>query len=279
MQILKTDNFAEFQTKHIEIDIVKTFNCGQCFRWEKAEDGYFEGVAFSKYIRVKKEDDKLIFQNVSERDYKEIWHNYFDLDNDYERIQKSFGFDEIILKAANFSKGIHILKQEAFETVISFIISANNNIPRIKKIIELLCRNFGKEIKYKNNTFYAFPKAQDLAILTLKDLDIIRAGFRSKYILDAAIKIFNNEVDLLNISFLPYEEAKNELLKIKGVGDKVADCILLFSFSRYNAFPKDVWIKRIMNNCYGDCECTRFGDYAGIAQQYLYYYGRENKII
>ncbi len=277
MQILKNDNFADFQTANLGIDLFKTFNCGQCFRWEKVQDGYFEGVAFNKFIRVKQEKNILLFENILKKDFQEIWQNYFDLENNYDKIIDSFNCDEILKKVINFSKGIHILKQDIFEVIVSFIISANNNIARIKKIINLLCQNFGEKINYKNNVYYSFPTAKILSELCLKDLDVIRGGFRSKYILDAAKKVYNGDVDLEKITILSNEEAIKELMKIKGVGEKVAHCILLFGLNRYDAFPKDVWIKRIMNNCYGDCECSRFGEYAGVAQQYLYFYAK-NKI-
>lgn len=259
------------------IDLFKTFNCGQCFRWEQSEDGFFEGVALGQFLRVKKENNKLYFENMFEKDYNNIWKNYLDIETDYEKIAETFETDEYLEKAYDYGKGIKILKQDPFETLISFIISQNNNIPRIKKIINLLCQHFGKKIKYKNKTYYAFPEILDLVGKTVEDLEVIRAGFRSKYILDAVQKISDKEIILETVSSMSYIEAKSELMKIKGVGEKVADCVLLYGFSKYCAFPKDVWILKTLKNHYCDEKNKCFGQYAGIAQQYLYYYSRNQK--
>lgn len=267
---------STFITDDRGIDLDKTFDCGQAFRFEKTEDGSFEGVALGKYLKIRQQDKKLYFYHTSEEDFNTIWKAYFDLDTDYDEIKRNFECDIHLELAADFARGIRILKQDPFEALISFIISANNNIPRIKKIINLLCQSFGKEIIVENKSFYTFPTANELADITIKDLEVIRAGFRAKYIIDAVQNVYSGEVNLDALNDMDYIAAKEELLKIKGVGEKVADCILLFGVGKYEAFPKDVWIKRIMNTCYGDCEHARFGKYAGIAQQYLFYYARYN---
>lgn len=265
---------STFITDDRGIDLDKTFDCGQAFRFEKNENGSFEGVALGKYLKIKQQDQKLYFYNTSEEDFNTIWKTYFDLETDYDEIKRSFNCDNHLELAADFAKGIRILKQDPFEALISFIISANNNIPRIKKIINLLCQNFGKEMLIDGKSFYTFPKAAELADKTIKDLEVIRAGFRAKYIIDAVQKVYSGDVNLDALNVMDYIDAKEELIKIKGVGEKVADCILLFGVGKFEAFPKDVWIKRIMNTCYGDCDHARFGKYAGIAQQYLFYYAR-----
>jgi len=258
------------------IDLKKTFECGQCFRFEQVGENTFEGVAFSKLLRVSQNKNVITLENADENDFLNIWKSFFDLDNDYEKITAQLTEnDKVMKKAADFGKGIHILKQELFETIISFIISQNNNIPRIKKIINLLCENFGTKI---DENYYAFPKLEQLKGVTVEEISVIRAGFRAKYIVDAVEKISNNTVKLDNIQKMSYEEAKAELMNIKGIGNKVADCVLLFGASKLGAFPKDVWIKRIMKSLYHDENAVIEGEYAGIGQQYLFYFARETGI-
>jgi len=187
--------------------------------------------------------------------------------------------------STEFGSGIRILNQELFECIISFIISANNNIPRIKGIIESLCKTYGEEIKYCGNTYYTFPDIERLKHLKKDDLAFLRAGYRDSYLLDAFNKISLNEVDLKKIETGNTQEAKEELIKIKGIGNKVSDCILLFGNKRREMFPVDVWVKRSIKELYydelkehsiQDFARIKFGDFAGYAQQYLFYYMREN---
>lgn len=271
-----------------EFDLVHTFECGQCFRWNKTEDGQYEGVFGKKALKAAQQDDKITLFNTTIDEYENIWKGYFDLERDYAGIQKILSKDDDVLKnAVKEGRGIRILSQEPFETIISFIISANNNIPRIKLIIERMCTLFGQKIEAYGKEYYTFPDAKKIAALSREDLAPIKAGFRDKYILDAAQKICSGEVDIDKIATMDYESAKSELKKIKGVGDKVANCILLFGFGHKNAFPVDVWIRRILEYYYfdggsvGDIEefaKKRFGELGGFAQQYLFYYARENKL-
>ena len=173
------------------------------------------------------------------------------------------------------------MKQNPWEALVSFIISANNNIPRIKKIVESLCLNFGKKIEYNHQIFYSFPAADVIKELSLSQLDVIKSGFRAKYIIDAAQKVAGGIVDLDRVYAMDTQEAREYLKQIKGVGDKVADCVLLFAYQKYDVFPKDVWIKKVLNDLYGVDEknfdsfvSEHFGDLAGFAQQYLFYYMR-----
>ena len=191
-------------------------------------------------------------------------------------------------EAISFGEGIRILNQEPFEALISFIISASNNIPRIKKIIKSLCENFGEEIHYDGDVFYSFPTAEKLASLSLEEIDVIKSGFRGKYILACAKAVANGQIDLDCLKNASYDYAKSELLKLPGVGNKVCECVLLFSLEKYSSFPVDVWIKRIMEHCYFDREQPKevisayaeekFGELGGFAQQYLFFWARENKI-
>lgn len=264
--------------KDCAFDAVHTFECGQCFRWNIDGDGVYTGISGGRVCHIK--DRELICQYGDEP----YWSEYFALDTDYEEIKSSLiRMDDKLGECINYGHGIRILKQDVWETIISFIISANNNIPRIKKIIETLCGMFGEEIADDDKTYYSFPSAERLSKLTCDDLAPLRAGYRDKYILDAAGKVASGEVDLSALCNMSDTDAKKELMKIKGVGGKVADCIMLFSLGRFSVFPTDVWIKRILNEVYGvedkgipQFVTEKYGELAGFAQQYLYYYYRDN---
>lgn len=252
----------------------ETLDCGQAFRWEE-RDGFWQGVAFEKFLKLKKNDDgTIILFNTTEQDFKNIWIDYFDLNRDYNEIITAVSNNEILKTACEYGKGIRVLNQEPWETLCSFIISQNNNIKRIKGIISRLCENFGEE----KHGYYTFPTAEKIASLSLEDLSVLRSGFRAKYILDAAIKIQNGEVNLNTLKEMPVDLAREELMKIKGVGPKVADCALLFSHKHIEAFPKDVWIKRAMEKLFGGELPQEAVKYAGIIQQYIFFYARETKL-
>ena len=235
----------------------------------------YGGVAYGKYLELCKETDgTLVLFNTTEHDFESIWRKYFDLDRDYRAVNKNLSKNEILKSAAEYSFGIRILNQEPWETLCSFIISQNNNIKRIKGIISRLCDNFGED----KGGYHAFPTAERIAECTLEDLAVLRSGFRAKYILDAAQKISSGEIDLERLKTVPTDEARDELIKIKGVGPKVADCALLFSLCHIDAFPKDVWIKRAMQALFGGELPEEAKPYAGIAQQYIFFYARETKL-
>ena len=275
-------NEKNFKLSHI-------FDCGQCFRFNKTGDNTYTGIAKGKALTISQIEDEIIFYDTSEQDFYNIWYDYFDFETDYTKIKKELSCDKVMKNAIKYGDGIRILKQDLWETVISFIISASNNIPRIKGIIERLCENFGNKIYYRDNLYYTFPTIERLSSLTLKDISVIRAGFRDKYILDAAEKFDNATISDKILHDLSTDDAKKTLMQISGVGNKVADCILLFGLSRADSFPVDVWIKRIMEYCYfesreqtkeliGEFAQGKFGAFSGYAQQYLFYYARENKI-
>lgn len=250
-------------------------DCGQAFRWTKKEDGSFHGVIFKRVVDIIQKENEIIFKNTDEKTFNEVFVPYFDLNRDYEKICS--GFDDKYLKeACKEYSGIRILRQEPWETLCSFIISQNNNIPRIKGIIERLCASFGDDL---GNGDFSFPSEETVSKLSQEDLAPLRAGFRNQYILDAAAKCFSGEVSLEKIKTMPIEEARQELMKIKGVGPKVAECTLLYGFGRVEAFPIDVWVKRILSELYEDGlpKCTKGVE--GIAQQYLFHWRRnlENK--
>jgi N-glycosylase/DNA lyase len=223
------------------------------------------------------EGDELYIYGSDLEDYENIWKRYLGLDVDYDAVNAdilSRSDNPALKNAIEFGRGIRILRQEPWEAVCSFIVSQNNNIPRIKGIIDRLCENFGE----KTDGGYTFPSAERIATLTLEDLAPLRSGFRAKYILDAAKKFASGEVSAEKISALSTDEARAELMKIYGVGEKVADCTLLFGFGRIDAFPKDVWIKRAMTVLFDGVlpECAV--PFAGIAQQYLFHYARMTKL-
>ena len=272
---------TEFKNNNIYIsgianfDLPHTLDCGQAFRWEEKENGIWKGVAFNKYLELEKlSDGTVILYNTTEEDFKNIWTEYFDLNRNYTEIITAISGNEILKNAALYGSGIRVLNQEPWETLCSFIISQNNNIKRIKGIIERLCENFGEDM----GGYFSFPTAEKIASLTLDDLAVLRSGFRAKYILDAAQKVAGGEIDLYNLKNLPVDDARNELMKIKGVGPKVADCALLFSHRHIEAFPKDVWIKRAMEVLFGGELPKEAIPFAGIVQQYIFFYARETKL-
>lgn len=257
--------------ENANFNISQTFLCGQCFRWRREENGDFSGIAFGKALRLSQSENGVTLHNITDSDAS-LWREYFDLDTDYGAVIEQFFADETLKKAACGSSGIRILRQEPFETLISFIISQNNNIPRITGIIDRLCESFGERI----DGGFSFPTPKRMARLSESDLAPLRAGFRNRYIIDAAQKIHSGEVDLEGIKALSYEDGKAELKKIVGVGEKVADCVMLFGYHKLDAFPKDVWVKRMLAELYpnGLPECIK--GYEGIAQQYLFDYVRNN---
>lgn len=256
--------------KGTTLDLEATFNCGQCFRFNRLPDGSFGGVAFGRSVRFYDEGESVRVECADEQEFL-LWQDFLDLDRDYEKIIVSLKNQELLYRIADYGRGIRILKQESWEALCSFIISQNNNIPRIKGIIERLCENYGEKL---SGGEYTFPSAQKIAQLTVEDLAPLRAGFRARYILDAAKKVSSGEIVLENLRTMPYDEAKAVLRTICGVGDKVANCVLLFGLGHIDAFPVDVWIKKVMASKFpnGLPECA--DGHKGIIQQYLFYYYR-----
>lgn len=247
--------------------------CGQCFRFEKLSDDEYLISACNRNQHIRRENNGWFFPQVTEEVFKKELVPYFDLERDYGAIIESFSFDSAITAAAKSASGIRIFKQDPWETLISFIISANNNIPRIKKIINSLCTLLGEE----NNGFYSFPSAEAILRAGAAGLEPIRSGFRAKYILDAAEKVASGSLDLKKVAQCDYQTALSMLKTVKGVGDKVANCVLLFGFGFYEAFPIDVWVKRVIAQYYNESfDPASLGQYAGIAQQYLFHHQRSS---
>lgn len=254
-------------------DLTQTLDCGQAFRWRQKENGAWCGIAFGKYLELCQNDEGVVITGSNKTDFENIWHNYFDLERDYGQIITEVSADPTVKKAAQFCSGIRLLNQEPWEALCSFIISQNNNIPRIKGIVERLCENFGNKI----NGGYTFPSAKVIAALNLDDLAVIRSGFRAKYILDAACKVASGEIDLDSLKSVDYDTARQKVMTIKGVGPKVADCVLLYGLGHKNAFPRDVWINRALEQLFDGKipDCVK--DYGGIVQQYIFHYIRNNQ--
>lgn len=289
MKLYEKDNLVILEDVE-NFDAKAIFTCGQAFRWYEEKDGSFTTVHLGRVLNVLNEVDKVIFKGTNLEEFSEIWIDYFDLNTDYQSIRKSLANNKILANAMEYGKGIRILNQNHFEMLISFIISANNMIPRIRKSIEVISMRYGKFIcEDENRKYYSFPTVEELSKATVEELrEFAKVGFRDKRIFDTVNMIKNENIDLDNFENLETDILREELLKFSGVGNKVADCIMLFSYKRGEVFPVDVWIKRVMEELFIkeetpvkkiSKEADRiFGKYAGYAQQYLFYYGREEKI-
>lgn len=279
------NNCKSFEPKHI-------FECGQCFRWDKEIDGSYTGIFGNNVLNVSKNNNSIIFKGMCEKDIKETCIQYFDLNRNYEEIKLELSkIDDNLKTSIEYGNGIRILNQDLWETIISFIISANNNIPRIKGIINRISQKYGKEIVYNNKSYYTFPTPEELSKASVEDLRNVGLGFRDIRVYKTTQKIYNKEFDLEK---LQQEKDTNiireKLLTLDGVGPKVADCIILFStLKRFDVFPIDVWVRRVMNELYikneDETEVNKkeieqlarekYGNLAGIAQQYLFFWKRE----
>lgn len=252
-------------------DLAATLDCGQAFRWVEKSENEWHGVAFSRSLTLRKAENGIEFLGTTAEDFENIWIDYFDLDRDYDTLCARFMQDSHLKTAVTACSGIRVLHQEPWEAICSFIISANNNIPRIKGIIDRLCRLFGEDL---GNGDFSFPSAEKIAQAGIDALAPIRSGFRAKYIIDAAEKVSRGEIDFEKIRSSSLCDARDELIKIKGVGEKVAQCAMLYGFGKADAFPVDVWVKRIVEELYPDGLPECMGEEKGIAQQYLFHWRR-----
>ena len=257
-----------------DFDPVKIFECGQCFRWDADGRGLYTGVAFGRAVRLRRDGDSIFITGTVD-DFESLWSDYFDLGRDYAEIRRLLSIDDFMKAATAFGAGIRILRQDKWEALCSFIVSQCNNIPRIKKIINSLCREFGEPFVFEGETFYSFPSAARLAELSEDDLGSVRCGYRAAYIISAARAVAEGQTDLEALSRGSPGDARAALKRLHGVGDKVADCAVLFGLGMLDAFPLDVWMKRAVASHYGPGFDPRvFSPYAGIAQQYIFYYTR-----
>lgn len=271
MQVTKKENNIIVDgVKCLDLDL--TLDCGQAFRWERQGDGSYKGIAGSRFLHIAKDGDSLVFYDTDEESFYSFWVDYFDLEKDYEAICDRLREDELLSSTIDEYYGIRILNQNSWEALCSFVISQQNNIKRIKLIISRLCEAYGDEIA---DGYYSFPSAQRLSKLSVEDFEALGTGYRAKYLEKLAKDVANKTIDLDYIQSLPLAEAKRELLKIYGVGEKVANCALLFGMRFYECFPLDVWMKRVMK-FYPNGLPKCFDGIQGIAQQYLFYWARNN---
>ena len=282
----------EYVIENKTFELKDIFDCGQCFRWNEEDDGSYIGVVAQNVIKVWKENNTICFKSVGEDKLKDLVQYYFDLDRDYEAIKNKLAkVDKNMEVAIQYGSGIRILNQDLWETIISFIISANNNIPRIKGIIERMAQKYGKEIIFDGKKYYTFPTVDELSNATVEDLRKLGLGFRDIRVYETTKLIKEDKINLEKLqNEEEFKKVRETLLTLPGVGPKVADCILLFSsLKRWEAFPIDVWVRRVMNELYIHNEDEtkvkkeqieklaeeKFGDLAGIAQQYLFYWRKE----
>lgn len=275
---------------HDSFNPTHIFECGQCFNFNIEEDGSYTAVHLGKIINVLARDNDVLIRNISLDDFYEVFYDYFDLGTDYKQIKEDLSANEVLKTASEYGDGIRILNQEKFETVISFIISANNGITRIKNSIRIISQRYGDLIgEYMGREYYAFPKPEILAKVDPLELrEFARVGFRDVRIVEASRMVADGFLDYESDQNLSTVELKEKLMQMPGIGPKVADCVLLFTYHRRETFPVDVWIKRVMETLFIGHEVPKkqvddyareyFGDLAGYAQQYLFYYGREEKI-
>lgn len=273
-----------------DFDLEQTLECGQCFRFYKQDYEDYVIVAKKKMLHIQQEGSKLIFHNTSKEDVTRIWIPYFDLERDYGKIKTYLlKADEVLKPAIEEKHGIRLLNQDFHETLISFIISQNKQIPHIKQIVKAISERYGEYIGSVNGVeYYSFPDVETLGTITEEEYRELKTGFRAPYLLDASKKLASGDYKSELFDDLDENEARNKLIEIKGVGEKVANCVMLFSLGYRAAFPVDVWIKRIMETLYFKEDTSeseiqafakeRYGEYGGYAQQYLFCFGRDMKL-
>lgn len=283
-QIFVLENYKSFEPKHI-------FECGQCFRWNVEQDKSYTGIFEKNVLNVKKEANKIIFKGICNENIVKVCTKYFNLDTNYEQIKSELSkVDEYIKESIKYGEGIRILKQDLWETIISFIISANNNIPRIKGIIERISKKYGNEIQWNEKKYYTFPTPEELSIASISDLRELGLGFRDQRVYETTQMILNKNIVLKELEIKTnINTLRDILMTLPGVGPKVADCIMLFGINKFEVFPIDVWVRRVMNELYIKNEDEtkvdkkeieklakdKYSNLAGLAQQYLFYWKRE----
>ncbi len=259
-----------------DFDLEKIFECGQCFRWNRDAGGDYTGVAMGKAARIREAGGSIFISGTAE-DFESVWYDYFDLAKNYSELRKSLCVDDYMTMATEYGAGIRILNQDRWEALCSFIISQCNNIPRIKKIVETLCSLYGEPTVLDGDVYYSFPDASRIALLEESDLAPLRSGYRAPYIIGAARAVDSGALDLDALSGATLEDASRALKTLNGVGDKVANCAILFSLRIEDAFPIDVWMKKAIKEHYGGkLDTSVFGGHSGLAQQYMFYYQRSN---
>jgi len=258
--LLKIQNF----------NLKQILECGQCFRWVGDGNDY-TGIAHGRQLRLQQSGDNLILKDVSPSEFEYIWKDYFDLSRNYSQIRRHYSTDPALAKAVDFSPGLRVMRQDTWETLITFILSQNSNIPRITKMVAQLCMHFGKVLPGGG---YAFPTPEALAALAPENLAPVKPGYRAPYIIDAARQVAEDKLNIAALQAKPSDEIQKALIRIHGVGPKVAECVLLYGFGKVERYPVDVWMKRVMASLYPAGFPELLAPTAGIAQQYLFHYAR-----
>ena len=283
---------SDYKLKNVcDFDLAQTLECGQCFHFVKLYEEDYVLAAKGHVLHVSQEDDTVTFYDTEEDEYVNVWKDYFDMDRDYSAIKnKLLEKDDKLKDAIESMWGVRILNQDFFETLISFIISQNKQIPHIKKIVADISAKFGTyKGTYGGTDMYTFPTLEQLVNASEEDFKELKTGFRAPYIMDAIRRNMAGQFDKNELKSMDYDSCIKELMTIKGVGEKVANCVCLFGLGKKEAFPVDVWIKRIMETMYFDGVDTpkdkiaafakeQFGELGGFAQQYLFYYGKSIKM-
>lgn len=263
-----------------------TVTCGQIFRFFKEDDGSFNIVIKDRVINVFMDGNFLCASSNDENDLESVIRNYFDLDNDYSLMNDFLiKHDSKLKDAVLFSNGLTMIRQDPFETVMEYIISANNGVPQIANALNNIAKKYGKKVMFNGKEYYLFPNYKDLKDVSISDFRSCKVGFRDKYLKAMVDKLNNNEINLEEFYELDTKDALNKFMENVGIGPKVASCILLFAYQKYDVFPIDTWVKKIMKNDYGiegEKEIRKFavktyGKYSGLAIQYLFNYSRNNK--
>lgn len=288
---LHSDNKNTIIDDVTDFDLAQTLECGQCFRFYKQDEEDYVIVAYNNLLHIKQEGNRLIFYDCDMEKVEKIWIPYFDLERNYNEIKEYLLKKDNKLESAIKEKhGVRILNQEFHEMLISFIISQNKQIPHIKQLVTRISENYGEYVGTVNGIkYYSFPDIKTLGKISEEDFRKMKTGFRAPYLRDAACKLSEGYISTDELNGLQEAETRKKLMEIKGVGEKVANCVMLFALGYRQAFPIDVWIKRIMENLYFEGkdiskdEIQKFaselyGEYGGYAQQYLFCYGRDNKI-
>lgn len=274
-----------------DFNLKETLECGQCFHFNSIDENEYVLTAYDNMLHIRQDEKQLIFYNTDEEQYQKLWKRYFDLERDYGSIKRELlKKDDKLEEAITAMSGVRILNQEFFETLISFIISQNKQIPHIKKIVADISESYGTyKGEVKGIPMYAFPKVSQLRRAGLEDLKELKTGFRAPYIYDAVSRVYEGSISYDELVKLDSAAGIEKMCEIKGVGNKVASCVSLFALGKRDSFPIDVWIKRIMEYLYFDGEEVskdniarlakeRFGELGGYAQQYLFYYGKTVKL-
>ena len=265
------------------INLKDTITCGQIFRFEEENDNSYTVILSDRIINIKQNKDELIVKSSNENNLENIIIKYFDLDYDYERINKELiKTDSNNIDIINSCKGLKMINEPKFETIISYILSSNNKVPQIKKALDNISKTYGKRVLFNNKEYFLFPSLDEISSCDIETLRNCKTGFRDKYIYEFVQKLIDREFDIDSIDNMDSIDALNYLKTLNGVGDKVASCILLFAYHRFDVFPIDTWVKKYMKEKYNiegidkiqKFVKNKYGNYSGLAIQYMFHYKR-----